>query len=175
MKIEGAAWCLGSNVSTDEILPGRYMGLEEGAELGSHALEGIAPGISQRLTRGDVLVAGPNFGTGSSRESAPRALRAAGFSAVIADSFARIFYRNCINIGLIALWCEGVTDAVAEGDRLSVESTGTELINVTANITLPLLPLSPFAHLIVDSGGLIPYARSRVGQRLVPDDRESKT
>jgi|LakMenE01Jun11ns_1017448.scaffolds.fasta_scaffold9790580_2 3-isopropylmalate/(R)-2-methylmalate dehydratase small subunit len=169
MKISGVAWCLGDNVSTDEILPGRYIGLEEGPELGSHALEGISPAISSSMSRGDVLIGGHNFGTGSSRESAPKALRSAGFSAVVAESFARIFYRNCINIGLVALWCEGVTEAVNEGDSVVIDLLDSRLLVEATKVSLPLLPLSPFAHQIVDSGGLVPYAKSRLGRSLVSD------
>lgn len=167
MIAAGTAWCVGENVSTDEILPGRYMGLEEGPELGLHALEGVAPYVIERMERGDLLIAGGNFGTGSSRESAPRALRAAGFSAVIAESFARIFYRNCINIGLPALWCDGVTSAVTEGDRIHVDTDAGRLVNETTGVELPFAPLTPFARRIVDAGGLVPYARGRLGQDLV--------
>jgi len=165
----GTAWCLADNVSTDEILPGRYMGLEEGPELGRHALEGAAPYVIEQMTAGDLLIAGGNFGTGSSRESAPRALRAAGFAAVIAESFARIFYRNCINIGLPALWCEGVTAAVAEGDFIRIDTDSGHLLNETSGVELPFAPLSPFARRIVEAGGLVPYARERLGGDLVDD------
>ncbi len=170
MIISGTAWRIGENVSTDEILPGQYMGLEEGPELARHALAGIAPEVVASMAPGDILVAGANFGTGSSREAAPRALRAAGFGAVIADSFARIFYRNCINIGLVALWCDGVSEAVATGDLIVVDG-GSVLRNVASGVTLPIEPLSPFAQRIVDAGGLVPYAAGRIGQSLVSDSR----
>jgi 3-isopropylmalate/(R)-2-methylmalate dehydratase small subunit len=167
MTIRGTAWRLGDNVSTDEILPGRYMGLEEGAELGRHALAGIAPDVTARMEPGDILVAGANFGTGSSRESAPRALRAAGFGAIIAESYARIFYRNCINIGLVALWCDGVAGAVSSGATVRVSEDGRTLHDDTTGVALPIEPLSPFAQRIVDAGGLVPLARARLGGSLV--------
>lgn len=167
MTIIGAAWCLGDDVSTDEILPGRYMGLEEGPELGVHALEGIAPDVIAAMSRGDILVAGQNFGTGSSRESAPRALRAAGFSAVVAESFARIFYRNCINIGLTALWCDGVAASVGDRDRLVIDPAASRLTNESTGAVLAIAPLSAFAQGIVDAGGLVAYARARTGRSLV--------
>ena len=164
---EGAAWCLGDNVSTDEILPGRYMTVSEPAELGRHALAGIDGWPRDGVRDGDILVAGANFGTGSSREAAPRALKYAGFAAVVAESFARIFYRNCINIGLPVFWSEGVRDFVQPGDRLAVDASRGVIVNRGSGATLVCEPLPPFVLEIVEHDGLAEYARSRIGGTLL--------
>ena len=118
MIVAGNAWTLGDNVSTDEILPGKYMGLTDDAELATHALEGGAPGLVAQITRGDILVGGRNFGTGSSRQQAPIALREAGFGAVVAASFARIFFRNAINVGVPVFFSAAAAGEVTQGDLL---------------------------------------------------------
>jgi 3-isopropylmalate/(R)-2-methylmalate dehydratase small subunit len=164
---EGTAWCLGDNVSTDEILPARYMALSDPEELAQHALAGLDDSPTDRMEEGDILVAGTNFGTGSSRESAPRALKYAGFSAVIAESFARIFFRNCINIGLPVFWAEGVRDLVQPGDRLTVDAAQGTIVNRSSGAKLECRPLPPFVLRIVQHGGLAAYARSRLGSTLV--------
>lgn len=166
--IEGAAWKLGDNVSTDEILPGRYMGLTDLAELGRHALEGGAPGLVARIAPGDVLVAGRNFGTGSSREQAPVALREAGFGAVVAASFARIFFGNCLNVGLPVLWSPAAAAEAIEGDRLAIDPASGTIRNVTRGTEHVVAPLPAFGQAIVAAGGLMPYARARLGRSLVP-------
>jgi 3-isopropylmalate/(R)-2-methylmalate dehydratase small subunit len=166
---EGTAWCLGDNVSTDEILPARYMTASEPAELAEHALAGIPDWRRERVKEGDILVAGANFGTGSSRESAPRALQYFGFAAVVAESFARIFYRNCLNIGLPVLWCEGVRDSVRAGDRLTVDPARGVILNHRTGSSAVCEPLPPFVLEIVEAGGLAAYARSRLGGTLLAD------
>ncbi|MEZ5102810.1 MAG: 3-isopropylmalate dehydratase small subunit [Thermoleophilia bacterium] len=168
--IEGAAWILGDNVSTDEILPGRYMGLTDLAALARHALEGIAPGLPARIAPGDVLVGGRNFGTGSSREQAPVALREAGFGAIVAVSFARIFFRNCLNVGLPVLWSAA---EAREGDRLQIDPGSGTIRNMTRGTEHVVAPLPAFAQAIVAGGGLMPYARGRLGRTLVPRAGES--
>ena len=167
---EGTAWCLGDNVSTDEILPGRYMAVSKPEELARHALAGIDDWPADRVQEGDILVAGTNFGTGGSRESAARALKYAGFSAVAAESFARIFYRNAINIGLPVFWAEGVRDLVAPGDRLAIDAARGVIADLTSGATLPCRPLPPFVLGIVERGGLAEYARSRIGRTLLDED-----
>jgi 3-isopropylmalate/(R)-2-methylmalate dehydratase small subunit len=164
---EGTAWCLGDNVSTDEILPGRYMAVSDPEELASHALAGIDDWPADRVQAGDILVAGANFGTGSSRESAPRALRYSGLAAVVAESFARIFYRNCINIGLPVFWAEGARDLAQPGDRLAVDAARGVITNRSSGATLVCQPLPPFILGIVEQGGLAEYARSRIGSTLL--------
>ncbi|MEZ5098621.1 MAG: 3-isopropylmalate dehydratase small subunit [Thermoleophilia bacterium] len=171
--IDGAAWILGDNVSTDEILPGRYMGLTDLAALGRHALEGVVPGLPARIAPGDVLVGGRNFGTGSSREQAPVALREAGFGAIVAASFARIFFRNCLNVGLPVLWSPTAAAEAREGDRLLIDPASGTIRNVTRGTEHVVPPLPAFAQAIVAGGGLMPYARARLGRTLVPRAGES--
>jgi 3-isopropylmalate/(R)-2-methylmalate dehydratase small subunit len=168
---EGTAWCLGDNISTDEIPPGRYMTLSKPEELARHALAGIDDWPRDRVQKGDILVTGANFGTGSSRESAPRALKYAGFAAVIAESFARIFYRNCINIGLPVFWSEGVRDLVQPGDRLAVDASQGVIVNRNSGARLVCQPLPPFVLGIIEQGGLAEYARSRLGSTLLDQHR----
>ena len=170
--LEGAAWCLGDNVSTDEILPGRYMALNDQEELARHALAGIEDWPARLVQPGDILVAGSNFGTGSSRESAPRALKYAGFAAVVAESFARIFYRNCINIGLPVFWGEGVRELVEPGDRLAIDASVGMILNRRSGATVACQPLPSFILGIVEKGGLAAYARSRAGRSLVDPSEE---
>ncbi len=164
----GHARLVGDDVSTDEILPGRYMTSSDPAVLARHALEGVAPHFAERVTAGDILVAGRNFGTGSSRESAPRALQLAGFGAVIATSFARIFFRNCINIGLPVFWVAAATSQFAEGDEVEIAPATGRIANRTTGIEVLAQPLPAFVLEISRHGGLVDYAKSRIGEPLVP-------
>ena len=168
MILAGTAWVLGDNVSTDEIMPGRYLGVDDPAELARHAFEGAAPGLVDRIARGDILVGGANFGTGSSREQAPRAIRAAGFGAIVAATFARIFFRNCVNVGLPVFWSPEAAAGVAEGDRLEIDPEAGQIVNVAQGAAHLVAPLPPFVREIVVSGGLSAYARQRLGGSLVP-------
>ena len=170
MILAGSAWILGDNVSTDEILPGKYMGLADNAELASHALETGAPGLVGQIERGDILVGGRNFGTGSSRQQAPIALREAGFGAVVAASFARIFFRNCINVGLPVFFSAAAAEAAQEGDRLEIDTEAGVIRNVTQGSEQMVAPLPPFARELVAAGGLVRYASARLGQRLVASE-----
>jgi 3-isopropylmalate/(R)-2-methylmalate dehydratase small subunit len=164
----GTAWCLGDNVSTDEILPGRYMAVRDPTELARHALAGIDTSLAGSVQPGDILVAGSNFGTGSSRESAPHALKYAGFAAIAAESFARIFYRNCINIGLPVFWASGLKDFVKTGDVVAIDASAGVIVNTTTQTQIASQPLPAFVLRIVAQGGLANYARERIGQPLVP-------
>jgi 3-isopropylmalate/(R)-2-methylmalate dehydratase small subunit len=166
----GRAWKLGDNVSTDEILPGKYLGLTADADLAAHALEGISPAIAAAVRPGDILVAGVNFGTGSSRQGAPRALAAAGFSAIVAGSFARIFFRNCVNLGLPAVWSPEAVAGIEDGHAVTVDAAAGLVRNRTTGQEWPVAPLPPFVRLIAEAGGLAPYARARLaaGLPLVP-------
>jgi 3-isopropylmalate/(R)-2-methylmalate dehydratase small subunit len=165
---EGAVWTLDDNVSTDEILPGKYMGVTDLKELGSHALEGGAPGLVEQIGPGDILVGGRNFGTGSSRQQAPIALREAGFGAVVAASFARIFYRNSINVGLPVFFSAEAAGEAQQGDRLEIDTEVGVIKNLTRDTRYDVAPLPPFARALVAAGGLLPYAAQRLGQPLVP-------
>ncbi|MDR3355483.1 MAG: 3-isopropylmalate dehydratase small subunit [Synergistaceae bacterium] len=148
-------WKLGDNVSTDEILPFQYMVLTDPSELGRHILGSVKPGFAEQLTRGDVLVAGLNFGYGSSREHAPLALKGAGIGAVVARSFARIFFRNCINIGLPAIVCSAAVDGICEGDSIGIGLQSGVIQNETSGARYAFAPFPPFIMEYVENGGLI--------------------
>lgn len=158
MTLKGKAWKFGDDVSTDLIAPGRLFHLRSNLpELAKHVMEDARPGFYSRITRGDFLVGGDNFGQGSSREHAPRAIKLAGLTAVLAKSFARIFYRNCINIGLPAVICD--TDRIEEGDQLEIDLEAGLLINHTngARLTFPSLP--GIMSDILREGGLVEYVK----------------
>ncbi|MBW1994369.1 MAG: 3-isopropylmalate dehydratase small subunit, partial [Deltaproteobacteria bacterium] len=121
MEIKGKVWELGNNIDTDMILPGKYLSLSNPSLLGEHCLEGVAKGWAEKISPGDILIAGKNFGCGSSREHAPIALRAAGLSCVVAESFGAIFYRNAINVGFPVVELEGVRNKFDEGDIVQAD------------------------------------------------------
>ena len=173
MIIRGAVWKLGDNVSTDEILPGKYMGIDQD-KLAVHALEGAVPGLVSRIKPGDILVGGRNFGTGSSRQQAAIALREAGFGAVVSSSSARIFFRNCINVGLPVLWSSDVVTHTQEGDQLEIDTEAGVISNTTRETQYTVAPLPPFARQIVSAGGLLSYASARLGKSLVPTEPEGE-
>jgi len=153
------AWKFGDDIDTDAIIPGRFLTINDPKELAKHAFEGVRPDF--KPVEGDVVVVGENFGCGSSREHAPLALKGAGIKFVIAKSFARIFFRNSINIGLPMLECSDV-GRIADGDILEVE--GGLVKNLTKNETYHTTPLPEFLEEIVDRGGLIEYARDIVAK-----------
>ena len=161
-------WVFDSNISTDDIIAGRYLPKFEATKdptwLGSHVMENIAPNFAPKVGWGDVIVAGRNFGCGSSREEAPIALKAAGVSAVVAESFARIFYRNSINRGLPVLTSKGVRKNFKSGDEIKVDLKGGVIRNVTAGKTFKVEPLPEFVLNILNAGGLLPYLRRKVGK-----------
>jgi 3-isopropylmalate/(R)-2-methylmalate dehydratase small subunit len=158
MALSGRAWKFGDDISTDLICPGRYFHLRSNLpELAKHVLEDADPGFLQKMSEGDIVVAGRNFGCGSSREHAPTIMKLAGVSVVLAKSFARIFYRNGINVGLPLLECD--TDKIEESDELEVDlSTGT-ITNKTKGIELSSQPLSPAMIRILNDGGLVAHIR----------------
>lgn len=153
------AWVYGDDVSTDDIIAGRYLVKHDPRELGRHAMENIDPKFASRVRRGDVIVAGRNFGCGSSREEAPIALKAAGISAVVAESFARIFYRNSINQGLPALTCPGACKEFKNGNGVKVDFERGEVHNTTTGRIFRAQPLPEFVLTILRAGGLIPYLK----------------
>ena len=157
MKLTGKVWRYGHNVNTDYIIPGRYMELTDPDEIAAHVFEEHDPAFREGVRRGDLVVGATNFGCGSSREHAPLALKHAGVSCVLAESFARIFYRNAINIGLPALECLGVHDAVSKGDTVGVDVTGGVVRNLDSGVELSFTPLPPFMVEVLNAGGLVPY------------------
>jgi 3-isopropylmalate/(R)-2-methylmalate dehydratase small subunit len=164
MKQKGKAWKFGDDVNTDLIIPGKYLELVDPEEMAEHAMEGIDPEFPNRLQKGDIVVSGTNFGCGSSREHAPLALKYAGVSAVVAESFARIYYRNSINIGLPALECPGIVEAVDDGDVLEVDVTGGTVKNVHTDAELSFTPLPGFMVEILGEGGLVTYIRNHLNE-----------
>ncbi|MGI9862988.1 3-isopropylmalate dehydratase small subunit [Moorella naiadis] len=154
------AWVLPNAVDTDVILPGRYLNITDPAELASHALEGLDPELAKKIKKGDFILAGRNFGCGSSREQAPVALKALGVQCVIAESFARIFYRNALNIGLLVLETkDNINELVSSGDEVELSGDRKELRNLTKDTKLRLTPLPEFMARIVDAGGIVPYLK----------------
>jgi 3-isopropylmalate/(R)-2-methylmalate dehydratase small subunit len=144
-----------SHINTDEIIPARYLSTDNEKELALHAMEDLDADFAKKARPGDIIVAGPDFGCGSSREHAVWAIRGAGVSCVIADTFARIFYRNAINNGFPVVECEGITNHVASGDNLEIDLREGILKNLTSGKTFHFLPLPDFAFKIAKAGGLL--------------------
>ncbi len=159
----GRAHVFGDNVNTDVIIPAAYLNTYDPLILGRHAMEGIDPGFSSRVRKGDIIVAGANFGCGSSREHAAIAIKACGISAVVASSFARIFFRNSINIGLPALVAEEAR-SVREGDELEILLDDGLIRNLTKNEVYRFSPLPEFVIEILRDGGLLEHTRRRLGR-----------
>lgn len=151
----GTVFKYGSNVDTDVILPARYLALYKDEDLAAHCMEDLDSGFVTGVQPGDYIVAGENFGCGSSREHAPIAIKASGIRCVIAASFARIFYRNAINIGLPIFECEAASDGIAAGDEVRVDFDTGLITNLTKNETYQAQPLPPFIQNIVNRGGLL--------------------
>lgn len=152
-------WMLGDNVNTDVIIPGRYNVTTDRAQLARHCLCEALPDFPVQVQRGDIVMAGHNFGCGSSREHAPAALLGCGVGAVIARSFARIFYRNAVNIGLPILVCEEAVLGSADGQQIEVNLESGTIVNLTTGQAFQAEPLPPFVARIVVAGGIIEYIR----------------
>ena len=151
--LKGKAWKFGDNISTDLIAPGRYYHLRSNLpELAKHVLEDAHPEFASKVSKGDFVVGGRNFGLGSSREHAPVIIKLAGVDAVIAKKFARIFYRNAINVGLPAIECD--TDLIAQGDELEIDLSSGKIINKTQSTEIPFKPLPSVMTTILMDGGL---------------------
>jgi 3-isopropylmalate/(R)-2-methylmalate dehydratase small subunit len=155
MKISGYAVKFGNNIDTDVILPGKYLVLVDPNELAKHALEGLDPSFPQKAKAGVIIVGGKNFGCGSSREQAPLALKYSGVKCVIAESFARIFFRNAINIGLPVIECKGISATVSDGDKLTVDFDAGKIENVSKGKSFQVPKLPAFIQEILFDGGLI--------------------
>lgn len=156
------AWVFGDDISTDAIIPGRYLHKREPGELAKHTMEGADQKFASRVRKGDIIVAGKNFGCGSSREHAPIALKAAGVSAIIAESFARIFFRNAINQGLPVVGCRGVRAGFKSGDEVRVNLRRGEVQNLTTDKTFKFDPLPEFILKILRAGGMLPYLKQSI-------------
>ena len=155
MEARGSVFKYGDNIDTDVIIPARYLNTQNARELADHCMEDIDKTFITRVQEGDIMVGGENFGCGSSREHAPLAIKTAGIACVIAASFARIFYRNAINIGLPILECPAASRAIREGDTVSVNFDTGVITDETTGETFQAEPFPPFIQKIIRSGGLM--------------------
>jgi len=160
MKLTGKAIVYGDNVDTDVIIPARYLNTQDHGELASHCMEDLDPTFVKRVRPGDIIAGGSNFGCGSSREHAPIAIKAAGVGAVVAKSFARIFYRNAINIGLPIVECDA---DIREGDEVEIDFDSGRLRNITRGTEWGFAPFPEFLQKIIAAGGLLASIRERKG------------
>jgi 3-isopropylmalate/(R)-2-methylmalate dehydratase small subunit len=162
MELKGRAHRFGDDINTDEILPARYLNTSDPGELARHAMEDADPEFVHKLKRGDFIVAGKNFGCGSSREHAPIALKAAGVAAVIAESFARIFYRNAFNMGLPILESPGAAAALADGAEIRVNLDTGEITDLNTGKLYPSQPIPPFMQELLADGGLMAHIQKHL-------------
>ncbi len=162
MQFRGKARKVGAHIDTDAIIPSRYLVSTDPQELGKYCLSGLSPQWPESVEQGDIVVAGPNFGCGSSREHAPLALLGAGIPAVIAHSFARIFYRNGFNMGLVLMEVGDKIEDISEGNELYLDALEGSIQNLTSGEAIHVRPLPEFMRHILESGGLIPYVRHRL-------------
>ena len=159
----GRAWKFGDDVDTDAIIPGRHLVINDPYELAGHIFEGTRAEMAAQVREGDIVVAGENFGCGSSREHAPLAMKGAGIKAVVARSFARIFFRNAINIGLPLFICSE-SDKIRDGDVLEIDMAAGVIHDLSTDESCRTTPLPPFLQEIVDAGGLVEHAKERAAR-----------
>ena len=162
MQAHGRVHKYGDNVDTDVIIPARYLNTSSHAELAAHCMEDIDAGFVRNVKPGEIMVAGKNFGCGSSREHAPIAIKASGISCVIASTFARIFYRNALNIGLAILECDEASEDIKNGDEVKVDFDTGVITNLTTGKTYQAQPFPPFIQNIITSGGLMSSIKDRL-------------
>ena len=162
MIYKGKAHTVGDHIDTDAIIPARFLVTTDVAELGANCMEGLEAGWIKRVTPGDIMVAGQNFGCGSSREHAPIALKGAGIPVVVAHSFARIFYRNSFNMGLILLEIGDAAARIKDGDELAIDTDKGQIVNLTSGETIACPAVPAFMQGILDKGGLVPYVKERL-------------
>jgi 3-isopropylmalate/(R)-2-methylmalate dehydratase small subunit len=162
MTITGNVWKYGDNVDTDAIIPARYLNVSSAEDLARHCMEDLDTAFATSVRPGDIIVAGENFGCGSSREHAPLAIKGAGIGCVVARSYARIFYRNAINIGLPILECPEAVEGTSVGDRLTIDLIAGTIANVRTGESYHTAPFPPFIMRIIEAGGLVPYTRRRL-------------
>lgn len=162
--LEGTAHVYGPNVDTDVIIPARHLTSADPEELARHCMEGVDPEFVSRARPGDLIVAGRNFGSGSSREHAALAIKGSRVACVVAESFARIFFRNAINVGLPIVECPGVTEGAETGDRFRVDLEAGIVENLTKGKAFRANPLPPFVQEILDAGGLMPWVARRLSR-----------
>ncbi|NLL17561.1 MAG: 3-isopropylmalate dehydratase small subunit [Clostridia bacterium] len=165
MLFEGRVFKFGDDIDTDAIIPARHMNTSEPEELARHCMEDADPEFVNKMEKGDIIVAGKNFGCGSSREHAPIAIKYAGVSCVIAKSYARIFYRNAINIGLPIFECPEAAEAIEEGNRVQVNAGTGVITNVTTGETYQAKAFPEFMQQLIEAGGLMAYVKEKVNSR----------
>ncbi len=168
MTLQGKVWKFGAHIDTDLIIAARYLNTSEPSELAKHVMEDADPAFVSKMSKGDIIVAGENFGCGSSREHAPIALKAAGVSAIIAPTFARIFYRNAFNMGLPIFELEESAE-IEEGDTVKVDMAKGEVINITQAKTYKFSPIPEFMQELVDAGGLIAFAKKEIREKEIAE------
>lgn len=162
MIFKGKAWKFGDDINTDEIIPARYLNTIEPLKLAAHCMEDIDPEFVKKVNKGDIIVAGKNFGCGSSREHAPIAIKAAGISCVIARSFARIFYRNAFNTGLPIFESEKASRNINEDDVVEINADSGIITNITKNEQYNAKPVPPFMQELITAGGLMEWVRRKL-------------
>ncbi|MBR2187276.1 MAG: 3-isopropylmalate dehydratase small subunit [Lachnospiraceae bacterium] len=160
MKAKGQVFKYGDNVDTDVIIPARYLNIQDKKELSSHAMEDIDKDFVSKVKDGDIMVAGKNFGCGSSREHAPMVIKESGISCVIAETFARIFFRNAINIGLPILECPPAAEAIKAGDEVEIDFDTGKITDITTGETFEAQPFPEFMQKIINMNGLVGYINS---------------
>ncbi|MEW6352409.1 MAG: 3-isopropylmalate dehydratase small subunit [Thermodesulfobacteriota bacterium] len=159
MSFQGKVWKFSDDINTDEIIPARYLSMSDPTELAAHVMEDADPEFPSKVAAGDIIVAGKNFGCGSSREHAPVAIKGAGVACVIAKSFARIFFRNAFNMGLLILESPEASEATREGDTLAVDPDAGIIRNLTTGASFAVAPIPPFMQDLIADGGLIAHLR----------------
>lgn len=162
MILKGRAWMFGDDIDTDAIIPARYLNTSDPSELARHVMEDADKDFPSKVQRGDIIVAGKNFGCGSSREHAPIAIKAAGVHAVIAKSFARIFYRNSFNIGLPIFESAGASENIREGDVVEIDADKGIVRNMTSGGCYTAKPIPPFMQELITEGGLIEWTKKKI-------------
>ncbi len=165
MILKGKVHKFGSNVDTDVIIPARYLNVSDPLELSRHCMEDIDPEFIKKVKKGDIIMADANFGCGSSREHAPLAIKSAGVSCVIARSFARIFFRNAINIGLPLLECPECIEKTKDGELLEVDLSTGKIVNSTSGLVFNAKPYPEFMSELINAGGLIEHTKKRLAER----------
>jgi 3-isopropylmalate/(R)-2-methylmalate dehydratase small subunit len=163
--IKGKVHKFGRDIDTDVIIPARYLTTFDPFELGQHCFEDLDENFAKKVQQGDIIIAGENFGCGSSREHAPLAIKGAGIQAVVAESFARIFLRNAINVGLPVFEVPGITTFAETGDELEIDVETGEIHNLSSGRTIRATQMPEFLKRIIDAGGLIEFAKERLKQK----------
>lgn len=161
MKVSGKTYKYGDNVDTDVIIPARYLNTPDAKELAAHCMEDIDASFAKTVKPGEIIVAGKNFGCGSSREHAPLAIKTCGVACVIASTFARIFYRNALNIGLPILECPEAAEKISAGDEISVDFDTGRIVDATTGVSFQAEPFPPFMQDLIAAGGLASYMKSQ--------------